>query len=877
MFKLNIMKKTYFLVLAVLINFALFAGNITQTYHFSNPQLIEKGQYFQLSFENTIQSAKAGEPSLPFYPIKLMLPPGEVVVSMEIIRENEQAIEGTYQLMPYQPSRPLSLPNATEFYFNEDVYNSEAAYPKEAGKKPGTHFMNGYGFALGAFTPVNFIPATGELSYFESVTIILHTAPQDKATSALKNLQASPEIRIHAQQFADNSEAISQYQITENRDAGQYKLLVITTDQYSGSFSELTDMYFERGIKSQVVTKESINQTETGQDLQEKIRNYIIGQYQNNGVEFVLLGGDVELIPYRGFYCYVQSGGGYEDDGIPSDLYYSALDGNWNDDGDNKWGEPDEDDLLPDVAVARFPFSNASELENIIHKSHYYQNFPVTGELTNALMAGEYLYSGPDTWGSDYLELLIGEHSDNGYTTYGIPEDYNYQKLYEEIQPWSKYDLMNAINSGKQFVHHVGHASQTYVAYMSNSDITNANFSGANGTTHNYTLLQTHGCDCGAFDYSDCILEKMVTIDNFAVAVMGNSRYGWFNEGQTEGPAAHMHREMVDALYHEKMRFLGEAFKESKIQTAPWVEANGQWEEGALRWNFYDLNILGDPAMSVWTDEPISIDVTYENELIIGTTSTDVNVMSGGSPMENFVCTIIKDGVICGIGITDADGNASITFDQEISQPGVANLIVNGRNCLPVNFELNFIAGGEPYVVFYDAQINDEQGNNNQLADYSEAIMLDVTLENVGLADAENLMVTLRSDDAYISITDSTENYGNIQAGQLVTIENAFACAVGNNIPDQHEIYFTLYCQSETAYSETTFIIFAQAPLLSLGTPAISDFWGGDNSGTFDPGETDTLSIDASNFGHSAGFDAQVSLNTASPYVSISPFNSFFG
>jgi len=44
----------------------------------------------------------------------------------------------------------------------------------------------------------------------------------------------------------------------------------------------------------------------------------------------------------------------------------------WNDDGDNKWGEPDEDDLLPDVSVARFPVSNTTELENMIHKSISY-------------------------------------------------------------------------------------------------------------------------------------------------------------------------------------------------------------------------------------------------------------------------------------------------------------------------------------------------------------------------------------------------------------------------------------------------------------------------------------------------------------------------
>ncbi len=191
------------------------------------------------------------------------------------------------------------------------------------------------------------------------------------------------------------------------------------------------DVYTNRGLKVKLVTKETITSTMTGDDPQDKIRNFIIQEYQDNNVEFVLLGGDVEHIPYRGFYCYVDSGSGYEDSGIPADLYYSALDGNWNDDGDNKWGEIGEDDLLPEIAVARFPFSNSGELANLINKSVSYQNSPVLGEFTNALMAGEWLYSNPTTYGSDYLELLIGQQDENGYETFGIPEDYNYTKLYE--------------------------------------------------------------------------------------------------------------------------------------------------------------------------------------------------------------------------------------------------------------------------------------------------------------------------------------------------------------------------------------------------------------------------------------------------------------
>ena len=92
------------------------------------------------------------------------------------------------------------------------------------------------------------------------------------------------------------------------------------------------------------------------------------------------------------------------------------------------------------------------------------------------------------------------------------------------------------------------------------------------GSTHNYPIVYTHGCLCGAFDENDCIGEAMVLIDNFAVAGAFNSRYGWFNEGQTEGPSAHLHREFVDALYHDKECRIGTAHMISKIETSVWVE-----------------------------------------------------------------------------------------------------------------------------------------------------------------------------------------------------------------------------------------------------------------------------------------------------------------
>ena len=119
---------------------------------------------------------------------------------------------------------------------------------------------------------------------------------------------------------------MAQYPARKGR-SDDYQMMIITPASFVSAYQPLIDMYKIRGIKALTVTKEYITANMTGQDVPEKMRNYIIQEYQNHGVEYVLLGGDVDQIPFRGFYCYVISGSGYEDYNIPADIYYSALDG----------------------------------------------------------------------------------------------------------------------------------------------------------------------------------------------------------------------------------------------------------------------------------------------------------------------------------------------------------------------------------------------------------------------------------------------------------------------------------------------------------------------------------------------------------------------
>ena len=851
---------------------------VEKTFYFDDPQIVSTSKGDNIFFEGCFLSALPGQPVLPWKSISLLLPPGQEAVALEVIYGDFIPLETKHLLVPYQPSRPLSEKREFAFVKDEKIYASETVYPKKAHGKLLTSWFNGMGFALSTITPLQYIPADQTVYYANEVIVRVETAPVRSALDVAFN--AGSMQLITAERMAQNPALIEQYKQSElsSRVVPETDLLIVTEEIYAEQFEVYQEFLLERGFTSEIVTIETISSNGNGIDLQEKIRNYVIEKYNETGIHSLLLGGDVDIVPARGFYCYVESGSGYSTDNIPADLYYAALDGTWNEDDDDRWGEPGEDDLLPEIGVARMPFGNVAELDNMLNKILMYQQQPVLGELEKPMFAGENLYNNPDTWGRDYLELLVGETDENGYTTNGIPESYVVERMYEYDNYWSGSDLINSINLGKQFVHHVGHASQTYVAHLDNADITATNFAVTNGIDHNFTLLHTHGCDCGAFDYNDCILEKMVLIENFAVAVIGNSRYGWFNEGQTEGPAAHLHREMTDAFYTDNIPYLGLALRESKIETAPWVTAPGQWEEGALRWNFYDLNILGDPMLSVWTSEPFEPEVDYMAELIIGITETSFAVSYAGEPLAGYRCHLRQNGQILGVGETDANGNAVIVFDQALNETGEASLVLVGQNILPLELPVTIIPNEGPYLIWESMEVVDEQGNANGEADYGETVSLNIGIKNIGSEDIENVMAQISvEDDWIVTVLESELEIGTIAAGETISLEDVFLLEISTFVPPDYAIGIEMVLTSGDESWNDHFDLEILIPINHISHYEIVDESGNQN-GMLDAGETVQFHVFGGNNGTSAAHDISISLSEyASEWLTIENGNQDIG
>ena len=784
-----------------------FAQSIEMTYTFDKPTVTQLEGYEQIQMRGCMQSALIGQPSLPWQSVSLLLPQGQEAESIEVELNDFQEIDNPVNLYPYQPSRTTGDFTPRALVKDEQLYASKAVYPVQNHGVVTTQYKNGYAFAFSAFTPVQYIPSTGKVMYAKSakVRINLKAAKADHSDM----LWATPEVKNSVKRLAQNPEMMDSY-TTRGREINAYDVLIITDQNFVNEYEEYCDYYNSISLRNRIATTSEIYASMTGVDNQDKIRNYIIQEYQNNGIIMVVLGGDVNIVPFRGLYCYVTSGGGnQEDNGIPSDLYFSGLDGDWNTDGDNLWGEPGEDDLLPEIGISRMSFKTATDLQNMIHKTLSYQQAPVLGEFHKVILAGEHLYDNPTSNGSDYLELLIGTHDDNGYTTTCYPVGYDFTKLYEEEGNWSGSSLKQAINAGTSYVHHDGHANTGYVAGW--YSVSNNDFSGANGTTHNYTFFHTQGCDCGAFD-ENCILEDMVTMQNFAVAVIGNSRYGWFNEGQTEGPGCHLEREMTDAQWNDRIGLLGCAISEGKTMTAPWVNAPGQWEEGALRWNFYDMNVLGDGAVSVWLDEPFTANVECPSQVIVGSQSMNVTITDpNGNPLKNYRCLVYMDDEAIAMGSTGENGVAEIAFEGGLQNVGTMIMKVIGVNSWPLTIELMAVPSNTPYVVYESHTLN-----GGEQIEFNGSYTFDMTVSNVGSVNANNVTATLSTDSEYITINQPTANIGNLNGNQNVTLSNAFAFTVSDDVPNNTVVRFNLTCTDGTDTWESHFSARVFAPEFAL-------------------------------------------------------------
>jgi hypothetical protein len=845
------MKKTLLtLLFAAILSTLSFAQTVQKTYYFGTPMVSEVNGYDVVRFADTYNTGITGEAALPWQTVSLLLPQNTDAQRITVDYGDFVELEGSYNLLPQQAARPLSSTAPFVFEKNEDFYRSDNVYPEITFSKVKTQYLNGCSFAFAQFTPVRYIPSTGKVSYAKSVTVTIDVTASKSDRS--NKLWMTPEVQARVERLAQNPEAVAAYK-NRARTIGGYELLVITPEEWVPYFDEYVAFYEARGLRTRVTALETILADGQGRDDAESVRDYISQEYENEGIMMVLLGGDSGLVPWRALYC----DAGSEQDNLPADMYFVCLDGTWDDDNNGIWGEIGEDDLLPELAIGRMPFNNEVQFNNMMHKTLEYQANPVLGEFQTVVLGAEHL--GEGYYGREDLERLIGGSSDYDYTTVGIPEEYDFVKYYESpIMVWSGAGFRNEINqNGGQYVHHVGHANTDYVAGWYVNGTNDNSFAQLDGVQHNYGFFHSHGCICGDFSHT-CILERMVNISTGFVATTGNSRYGWYVPWG-DGMAAHLHREFVDAYYNDRLPYIGTAFVEMKIMTAPYVTEGWGGENGALRWNIYDINILGDVAVCPWLDEPFRPQVSYASALALGTTTVPVTVAKDGVPQSNFRCSIFHNEDLLAFGMTDENGNANINFAQALDVADSLTLIITGPNAWPQSFP---IIGLNDNTAFVYPENNDIHGDFV----FGSNISMDVDFRNAGSVAASNVTASLTTLSEYVNLTKSTVEVGTINAGDMVSVQNAFTYNVADDIPNGTYVDFVMTCSDGNNVWNRNIYFMAKAPVLRIDNASYYEI-NGDMNGFIDAGETVRIEVYGKNKGFYVAANTTIHGTADSQYV----------
>jgi hypothetical protein len=854
-----------FFVTALMLSCLCFALLATSyTIDLGLPTLKSNDHYTQVTLEGGHTYAQPGEPALPWLGSKLLLPLGEEAGKITVKLSKPHRYKLDKPIQPADANYPFSIKDIPPPCGPDEViYASEDAWPRENNNGVNTQFLAGHPINFTAYCPFEYYPAASELVFYQSVSITVESHSSSRAQAALALLKQDAYIRERLSTSVDNIDQLPHYR---NRQSG-VDYLIIHAAEKTDQWTALKDLYNSRGLVVAMQTVENIQTQVAGADLQEKIRNYIIGVYQNNPLKYVLLAGDTDVIPHRGFYVNMSQSDQIDDD-IPADMYYSCLDGNWNTNGNNLWGEPLEADLVPELALGRICYNDDIEIANQITKIMLYKIAPVESEVKTAFFAGEWLWEGP-TWGGDYMDQMIGGSSANGYTTVGVPNSWDittlYDRTYGYADAWNANTVRPILSQGANLVNHLGHSFTNYAIRLSNNQVSDTTITN-NGGNHNYSIYFTQGCYAGAFDnrttnvgeyVADCITEKLTSISTAAVSMIAHSRYGWGVQGSTDGASQRFHRQYIDALFGENINDLGWALADSKIDNIPFTTSNP-----VMYWVAYETNLIGDPALSVWTDTPQLI--TAQMPPAWSMPILNYQVITNAP----FAILRIMDN---GTTLCEAQANETGLININLFQglpPGNYQLYINAPNCYAFNAPITVEASEMPYVVATNIQVQDDDG----LFHTGEEVTLGFTLKNVGTINQANAgTASLHSNSANIQILSEPISFAAIAQGDSLVFEDAFQIKITGNFNDGQTANLTVRTSFDGYNAYSSKMLTLNAPNLKLVSYTISNV-----NPIINPGETPLINITLENTGSGNAYLPTMVLFCDNPAVNVSHYEVNF-
>jgi len=733
------MKKVVYIFLFF---FSLYSESFIKSVEFPKSLLYleEKEGFLIPNFFDYPLLSEPGSPLLPNVPIYLLLPNKAINYEIKIIDYDYEIINLDKKIYPAQLPRPISEKKEIPFVpINEKVYNSEI-YPQEIFKKLPLGIKSNFKIAPLILYPLQYLPKENKLKFYKKITLEITCETDEKEELFLTPSQYQtflPEIEY----LIFNKEDIKRFSPNIKSIQNEIDYLIITTDALIPYFNPFINWQKKKGLKVDIKSTAYIQNNYPGRDLQEKIRNFVIDNFNNRGLKYLLLAGDNAQVPAR--RCRVVVSGTTGD--IPCDLYYGDLQWSWDGNGNNLFGEMGSDtvDLFADIYVGRVSCENSNEVNTFINKTLTYEKNPPTDYLNKVLLPSVMLWSN-----YPYHGRIVNESIANI-----TPSFFTDVPL---IDP-SSYQMFDSLNRGYHYCHPAAHGDENGLYYENGTPIYSVSQASNQTNGNRLTIMNSIACYSGNFEYEDCLAEALMKNSNGGcVAVIMNSRYGW-GTPPSMGPSEKLDVRFYDFLLLRDSIEIGKAHSRSK----DYYQAIAQ-SDAVYRWCVYELNLFGNPSLPLWTNTPRNFLVQRPDTIRTGSQTLRIIVNSQGQPVSQAKVSVYKENEVFAYGFTNSSGICDLIINP--ITPGYLYLTVTKYNYLPKEESIVVILGtSQPHIVIHNIFIDDaNQRNPNNQLDPGETVNIYIKVKNIGTANATNLSGLLRTQSNYLIILDSLSNYGNL-------------------------------------------------------------------------------------------------------------------
>ncbi|MGB4239012.1 MAG: C25 family cysteine peptidase, partial [Candidatus Hydrothermia bacterium] len=705
-----------------------YAG-ITVTYNFTSFGYdfyeIDGKRFVKLNTEEIGVLQELGKPELPAWRDFIEVPYGAdvnikiVSVKTEKVSLSERGID--YKLKPTFPPVPKIQGAKPEFVVDEKTYSQDEFYPTSFAEVKYAGLMRGHNLYTIDVYPIRYNPVRNELEIVTEITAEV-TFSGGNVGETIRTLERyfSPYFDYGISGKILN---YGTFVSMKGNPALPVVYLVVTPAEWVDSLQDLIRWNREKGYDVKVATIPGT--IPSGDTI--SVRNYLQNAYQNWSTPptFVVLVGDVDRIDYFR---------STEADNPANDLKYEDLDAN-------------EGEYWPDVYLGRLSVANIGELGNVVRKTVRYEKVLWSQGTEWAKKAFFIASADPNYHG-------IGENTHNYAMSRVRAHGMDADSVFAFYTSGSPAIITNAINGGRSLVTYSGHGSETGW-----SDYNGLNFYNSNvyalSNTDKYVFVQTYACLSGKYSNPECFSEAWIRAGNKgAVASMASSVTSYWYEDDI------FERRVFDELFDTGYVWIKGAINEGKIELYRHYSGGGRTKR-----YFQMYNLMGDPSVYVWTQEPKPLAINYPSMVPARPSQAQITVTLSPSstPVEGALVSARQKGTtvdtVFDVEYTNSVGIALMDVAPET--PDTVFFTVTGYNLWPQTVYAMVSTEG-PYVTYKQSYLQEISGNGNGRINPGEDLKLYVMLKNYGQDAATNVNATLTTTNSHITITDNSANYGTI-------------------------------------------------------------------------------------------------------------------